>query len=118
MTTIQTVSEMNTPDAINETGHEYFEQLMEQHEYTKVSTGSNPYMHYMGDEWGGTFEIWKHETDNMYQVWTDRGSTRYHFYQITSWAEAYNIATAVICGKKFTRNENTKFVFHPDLSKR
>ena len=114
MSTFQTISQMNTPDQIDERSHKSFCEKAIETCYTKVSTGSNPYMNYMGDEWGGTFEIWKHEFDNMFQVWTDRTSTRYHFWNITTWQEAYTIATAVISGKKFTRSETTKFVIHPN----
>ena len=65
MTTIQTISQMNTPDSIDERSYDTFSDKANEACYTKVSTGSNPYMHYMGDEWGGEFEIWKHEFDNM-----------------------------------------------------
>ena len=118
MSTFQTISQMNTPDQIDERSHKSFCDKAIETCYTKVSTGSNPYMNYMGDEWGGTFEIWKHEFDNMFQVWTDRTSTHYHFWNITTWQEAYTIATAVISGKKFTRNETTKFAIHPNWSEK
>ena len=61
MSTFQTISQMNTPDQIDERSHKSFSDKATETCYTKVSTGSNPYMNYMGDEWGGTFEIWKHE---------------------------------------------------------
>ena len=118
MSTFQTISQMNTPDQIDERSDDWFNNKAIETCYTKVSTGSNPYMNYMGDEWGGTFEIWKHEFDNMYQVWTDRTSTKYHFWNITTWQEAYAIATSVISGKNFTRSETTKFVIHPNWSEK
>ena len=76
-----------------------------------VFDGSNPIIDYDGEEWGGDFQVWKENHKDIYQVFarTFRSRTHYHFWNVTTREEAFNLATDIISGRSWKRSDETDF---------
>ena len=83
-------------------------------DHMMISDGANPHIEYKGEKWGGEFQVWKKNGEETYQVFaTDRTKTNFRFWNITTWKEAYTLATSIISGRSYTQSSTTDYSLTP-----
>ena len=80
-------------------------------DHMMIFDGANPIIDFEGEEWGGDFQVWKEDHKDVYQVFarTFRSRTHYHFWNITTRKEAFNLATDIVRGKRINQSQTTEY---------